>query len=84
MIVTFILSLIGIFGTLTLVAYLKQMEDGMAELQEQLETPVCPVCHIPHPEREEKKLYRRIKLTTKYYSRKRKALSRYCKLRKEK
>lgn len=78
MIITFILTLIAIFGTLAIVAYLKQMEDGMAELQEQSDALTCPVCHIPHHKSEDKKLYRRIKLTTRYYSRKRKAIGKYC------
>ncbi|MEJ8802109.1 hypothetical protein [Pontibacter sp. H249] len=84
MIITFILSLIGIFGTLTIVAYLNQMEEGMAELQEQLVAPICPVCLVHHSTADEKKLYTRFKHTTNYYNRKRKVLSRYCRLRKRK
>jgi hypothetical protein len=84
MIITFILTLIGIFGTLTIVAYLRQMEEGMAELQEQLEAPICPVCLVPHDAADEKKFSTRLKHTTNYYNRKRKVLSRYCKLKKRK
>ncbi|WP_299823728.1 hypothetical protein [uncultured Pontibacter sp.] len=83
MIITSILTLIGILGTLAIVACLKQMEDGMAELQEHINTPVCPICHIPHTDPHEKKLFRSLKKTTGYYTRKRKAISNYCQRRRK-
>jgi hypothetical protein len=48
MIITSILTLIGLCGTLAIIAYLRQVEDAMAELQEELQTPFCPVCQKPH------------------------------------
>ncbi|WP_299700226.1 hypothetical protein [uncultured Pontibacter sp.] len=57
MIITSILTLIGLCGTLAIIAYLRQVEDAMAEVQEQLEVPVCPVCHIAHLPHEDKKMH---------------------------
>ena len=46
--VTFILTLIATIGTLTIVAYLRQVEDKMPELLTQMELHECPVCQVPH------------------------------------
>ena len=71
MIITFILSLIGIFGTLTILAYLRQVEDKMPELLRQMEEPECQVCHLPH--RRSKKMKHSLGKIKRYYRRKRNA-----------
>ncbi|PTX14210.1 hypothetical protein C8N40_11257 [Pontibacter mucosus] len=73
MIITFILSLIGIFGTLTILAYLRQVEDKMPELLRQMEEPECQVCHLPHPHRRPKKMRHSLGKIKRYYRRKRNA-----------
>ena len=77
MIITIILACIGVFGTLTIVAYLRQVEEGMAELQEQLDSPVCPVCQGPHLTHSHKKANRSLRGIKSYYKRKRRAASRF-------
>ncbi|MBX0331948.1 hypothetical protein K3G39_01715 [Pontibacter sp. HSC-14F20] len=57
MIITSILTLIGLFGTLAIVAYLRQVEDAIEEVQAQLEIPVCPVCHLSHPPQQNERLH---------------------------
>ena len=73
MVITFILALIGIFGTLTIIAYLRQVEDGISELHNHLDAPVCPTCQVPHSIRKGKKVQRSWRSIKKYYSSKRKA-----------
>lgn len=71
MIITALLTVIALFGTLTIVAYLRQVEEGMAELQEELETPLCPVCleHHQH-QHHDKKMHRSLGGIKNYYKRK--------------
>lgn len=57
MIITSILTLIGLCGTLAIIAYLRQVEDAMAELQEQLDVPVCPICNLAHHPHEDTKMH---------------------------
>ena len=77
MIITSILTLIGLCGTLTIIAYLRQVEDAMAELQEQLDVPVCPVCHIAHHPHEDKKMHTSsLRGIRSYYKRKRRVATR--------
>ena len=57
MIITSILTLIGLCGTMAIIAYLRQVEDAMAELQDQLEVPLCPICHIAHLPHEDAKMH---------------------------
>ena len=72
MIITFILTLIGIFGTLTIVAYLRHVEDKMPELLRQMEEPECQVCHLPHSHhhRSPRKMRRSLGTIKRYYRRK--------------
>lgn len=60
--VTFILTLIATIGTLTIVAYLRQVEDKMPELLKLMEIHECPVCQIPHShEKKTKRSFIKIK-----------------------
>jgi hypothetical protein len=73
MIITFILAFIGVFGTLTIVACLRQVEEGLAEIHEQIDTPICPVCHIPHHRSGNKKMHTSLRGIRTYYKRKKRA-----------
>ncbi len=71
MIIDFILTIIGVFGTLTIVAYLRQVEAGIAELGNQADLPpICPVCHVSHSTRNHKSMHRSFRKMKIYYKRK--------------
>ncbi len=72
MVITYIFALIGAFGTLTIIAYLRQLEDGLAELQNEMDITMCPVCHIPHSANGLHHKHKNTKKFSKYYTRKRK------------
>ncbi|MDX5418891.1 MAG: hypothetical protein LPK09_06725 [Hymenobacteraceae bacterium] len=73
MIITSILTFVALFGTLVIVAYLRQVEDAMAELEAQPDTPVCPVCHISHHSHEDSKMHSNLRGIKFYYKSKRRA-----------
>ncbi|WP_276496267.1 hypothetical protein [Pontibacter litorisediminis] len=68
--ITFILTLISIFGTLTIVAYLRQVEDRMPELLKQMEEPECPICHLPHHSKRHRKMRHSLGKIKRFYRRK--------------
>ncbi len=82
MLITFILALIGVFGTLTIVAYLRQVEDEMPNLLEKLDAPECPVCHLPHHNeshpQSRQQVQRGFRKIKGYYHRKKTAAAGYC------
>ncbi|OKL40448.1 hypothetical protein [Pontibacter flavimaris] len=67
--ITFILSLIGVFGTLTILAYLRQVEDKMPELLKQMEEPECRVYHLPHHHKGRRKMRHSLIKIKRYYRR---------------
>lgn len=70
MIITSILTFIGLLGTLAIVAYLRQVEDAIDEMQEQFEVPVCPVCHLPHPPKQDERMHTgQLRRLSNYYKR---------------
>lgn len=82
MIITSILTLIAFVGTLTIVAYLRQVEDAMAEVQEQLETPLCPICQSHHPNHSHAEKHSSLRSIKSYYKRQKTAARSYYKSKK--
>ncbi|NDK55669.1 hypothetical protein [Pontibacter fetidus] len=80
MIIEFLLTSIAAFGTLTIIAYLKQFEDGIAELHQQHNLLYCPACHFTHQsETECRNPESKLTKLKKYYTRKRRATFGYTK-----
>ena len=80
MIIEFLLTSIAAFGTLTIIAYLKQFEDGIAELYQQHNLLYCPTCHYTHQyETECQTIKGGLTKLKKYYTRKRRATFGYTK-----
>lgn len=80
MIIEFFVTAIAAFGTLTIIAYLKQFEDAIAELQKSGDVLLCPACHIPHhTDKDCQTIKQRLTKLKKYYNRKRRATFGYTK-----
>ncbi|WP_266205928.1 hypothetical protein [Pontibacter kalidii] len=71
MIITFILTLFGVFGTLTILAYLRQVEDKMPELMKQMEEPEDQAYHLPQHNKTRRKMRHSLIKMKRYYCRKR-------------